>query len=62
MCRREIRKGERYVVKRIKRSEIPKGFAAANMTADASGHVRFDICQDCQNRMGLLGEAAVDAG
>lgn len=59
MCQRLIGSGERYGMKRISRSEIPQNFAVANMTPDESGQIQFDICQDCQNRMGLSGEAAV---
>lgn len=58
LCQREIAKGERYAMRRIDRSEIPKGFGI--MTSDESGQIQFDICRDCQNRMGLSGEPAVD--
>ena len=59
-CQREIVKGERYVVRRIDRSEIPPNFTVTDMTLDESGQIRFDICRDCQNRMRLSGEPSVD--
>jgi len=60
LCQREIATGERYVVRRIDRSEIPQGFAAAKMKPDGSAQIQFDICRDCQTRMGLSGEVTVD--
>lgn len=58
LCQREIAKGERYAIKRLDGSEIPEGFTAR--TFIDTGQIVFNICQDCQSRMGLSGEAAVD--
>lgn len=60
VCDRRIEKGERYAVRRIDRSEIPQDFVPADMTPDDSGQIRFDICRDCQRKMGLSGEPAVE--
>ena len=54
LCQREIAKGERYAVRRFERSEIPQGFSHRD------GPIVIDICRDCQNRMGLVGETAID--
>ena len=60
VCNRKIEKGEAYVVRRIPRSEIPSEFTITDMTPDESGHFRFDICRDCQRKIGLSGEPAAE--
>lgn len=54
MCQRVIAKGERYIIRMFEQDEIPQSFS------QAGARVRFDICKDCQDRLRVMGEEAVD--